>query len=49
MGSELYIRKNSETHQLEAFFMHSDSWGQYGIESDDTPYLEEFIRDYTRV
>ena len=49
MGCELYIRKNAETYQLEEFFMHSDSWGQYGIESDDTPYLEEFIRDYTKV
>ena len=49
MGCQLYIRKNSDTHQLEQFFMHSDSWGQYGIESDDTPYLEEFIENYIKV
>ena len=49
MGCEIYIRKNTIGGQLEEFFMHSDSWGQYGPLTDDRPYLDEFIENYIKV
>jgi hypothetical protein len=45
MGCLWYIRRSSVNAPLEGFFMHSDSWGQYG--SDETPQLNQFILGYT--
>ena len=37
-------RNNNGT--LEYFFMHSDSWGQYGEETSDVPRLRAFKENY---
>jgi len=47
MGCCWYIRKIN--NRLEGFFMHSDNYGQYGPETDDTPYLNQFINGYTSI
>lgn len=41
MGCSLYV-KNNNGH-LTSLFMQSDSWGQYGSETDDTPLKDKFI------
>jgi hypothetical protein len=41
MGCEVYIRKKN--NDILSLFMHSDSWGQYGPTTDDTPILDKFI------
>ena len=46
MGSTYFIRKNKHTAKLEYFFMHSDSWGQYGEDSSDIPKLNAFLYKY---
>ena len=43
LGCSEYIRRNKETANLEYFFMHSDSWGQYGKETSDIPALNAFL------
>lgn len=47
MGCQWYIRKTNNT--IQGFFMHSDSWGQYGPATDDRPKLDSFINGYTLV
>ena len=44
MGCYWYARNNNGT--LEFFFMHSDSWGQYGEDTSDVPRLRAFKEDY---
>jgi len=44
MGSTWYVRNNKT--KIEYFFMHSDSWGQYGENSSDIPRLNYFIKGY---
>ena len=42
MGCTVFVsQKDNITNTL---FMHSDSWGQYGPEADDTPVLNKFIQ-----
>ena len=48
LGCSEYIRCNKETGKLEYFFMHSDSWGQYGKDTSDVPALNAFIYGYVR-
>lgn len=43
MGCRNYIRKKGGV--IEKLFMHSDCWGQYGPETDDTPIYEKFIQN----
>lgn len=48
MGCLLYfkVKINAITpYDTLVFFMHSDSWGQYGEETSDVPSLERFIGD----
>ena len=41
MGCSVFIsHKDNVTNTI---FMHSDSWGQYGPETDDSPLLNKFI------
>lgn len=47
MGCIWYARRNNTFDKIELFFMHSDNWGQYGIETDDRPKLNAFIDEYT--
>ena len=43
MGCILFIRKKEG--DVLSFFMHSDSWGQYGSQNDDRPIMNRFIED----
>lgn len=44
MGCSWYIRNNN--NKIEYFFMHTDSWGQYGEETSDFERLNCFIHGY---
>uniref|UniRef100_A0A6C0IXM2 RING-type domain-containing protein n=1 Tax=viral metagenome TaxID=1070528 RepID=A0A6C0IXM2_9ZZZZ len=46
MGCILFVRKNINTNKFEGFFMHNDSWGQYGPKTDERPFLNDFIKNY---
>ena len=41
MGCEVFFINKNE--QKLSIFMHSDSWGQYGPNTDDTPLLNSYI------
>jgi hypothetical protein len=41
MGCQVYVRKKNNI--VDGIFMHSDSWGQYGPVTDETPRLLKFI------
>jgi len=46
MGCFLYFKITTNcryTDDIYTFFMHSDSWGQYGEETSDVPRLDRFI------
>ena len=45
MGCQFYIRKKNNV--IDVLFMHDDSWGQYGNETDHQPILREFIEGLT--
>lgn len=49
MGCSWFVRRDDTSLPLEAFFMHSDSWGQYGPDSDDRPLMNKFIENYTEI
>jgi len=49
MGCMWYAKRDYYDGAISLFFMHSDSWGQYGKNSDDRPKLEAFISGYTQV
>ena len=49
MGCTWYARRNGLDCPISIFFMHSDSWGQYGPSSDDRPKLEAFINGYREI
>jgi len=42
-----YVKYSEEGH--ETFFMHGDSWGQYGEDTSDVPLMEAFIAGYEEV
>lgn len=44
MGCYLFIRRNDIDAEIEIFFMHSDSWGQY--EYSEVGELNAFVEDY---
>ena len=46
MGCEMYVRNNIDNGNIEYLFMHSDSWGQYGDDFNDTPRYNAFIYGY---
>lgn len=49
MGCEMYIRRDTKDSKLKTFFMHTDSWGQYGIDADERPFIKLFTEDYKQV
>lgn len=44
-----YVRRDEIGDQLYNFLMHGDNWGQYGPDTDDTPYINLFTRNYRHV
>ena len=47
MGCAWYMKRNCIKGEIYGYFMHSDSWGQYGKECDDTHGLYRFLYGYT--
>lgn len=47
MGCTMYIRNIN--YNLTELFMHSDNWGQYGLNTDDTPIRDIFISGLTEL
>ena len=47
MGCSLFV--SAQDNNFQTIFMHSDSWGQYGPQTDDTPKLRRFEEDLTNV
>ena len=47
MGCAIYVKKVDGVYST--FFMHSDSWGQYGPTTDDRPAMNRFLRGCTQV
>ena len=47
MGCMFIARHNGtiQNQSVHRFFMHSDSWGQYGEQSSDVPRLVQFVPD----
>ncbi len=46
MGCQWFVKRNSTHSPISAFFMHSDNWGQYGLQTDDRPKLIAFLSGY---
>ena len=46
MGCQWFVRNNIMGGLNEYLFMHNDSWGQYGPDSDETPRYNAFLRGY---
>ena len=42
MGCKVYVKNYKG--KISGLFMHSDCWGQYGPQSDDTPKLNKFLK-----
>ena len=49
MGCEWYAKRDNIGQPITLFFMHSDSWGQYGEETSHVPKLDEFRKEYQLV
>lgn len=49
MGCQMYLRRTRKDSPIEGFFMHNDSWGQYGPQTDDRPKLNAFKYGYRMV
>ena len=47
MGCILYVKNHNSN--LISLFMHSDNWGQYGPDSDDTSIRDNFITGFTAI
>ena len=43
LGCSMYVKKYQD--KLVGLFMHQDSWGQYGPNSDDRPIMYRFIHN----
>ena len=49
MGNKIFIRYTTELNATDAFVLHSDLQGQYGVgnpETDHMPYLKQFVKDH---
>ena len=46
MGCQWFVKRESLHSPIKAFFMHSDSWGQYGPQTNDQTKLIPFLNGY---
>jgi hypothetical protein len=46
-GCIWYVKRVND--QLRVFFMHGDSWGQYGENTSDVPRMEAFLQGMTEI
>ena len=49
MGCTWYFKRDSVDDDILSFFMHGDSWGQYGVTTDERPNLELFLNGYNEI
>ena len=49
MGCCWYVTRENNWEKFKLFCMDSDSWGQYGPETDNRPILEKFIAGFRLV
>ena len=49
MGCQWFIKRDSVNSKSEFFFMHTDAWGQYGPQCDDTEKLKKFLEGYVHL
>jgi hypothetical protein len=49
MGCQWFVRRSNQFSPISVFFMHTDSWGQYGPQCDDRQKLVKFLTGYTHV
>lgn len=45
-GCNWYVKRNEINKPISLFFMHCDSWGQFGPQSDDRSKLKNFCYGY---
>jgi len=48
-GCEWYVKRNFKSGLIQVFFMHGDSWGQYGSNTDDRQKLNSFCSGYRNI
>ena len=46
MGCSWFVKRNGIEDKISMFFMHTDSWGQYGADTSDLYRLNAFCYDY---
>jgi hypothetical protein len=46
MGCQWFVKRDSPNGLIDTFFMHTDAWGQYGPQSDDSQKLVNFLSGY---
>jgi len=46
MGCQWFVKRDSINSSISVFFMHTDSWGQYGPHCDDRQKLVNFLNGY---
>ena len=49
MGCNLYLRFDYNSKSLLGYFMHSDSYGQYGEETNDCGKVTNFVENYKSI
>ena len=49
MGCYWFIRRKNINTEFETFFMHSDSWGQYGKKTSEVDILNFFTYGYKQI
>ena len=49
MGCLLYYKRDDVGQKLTSFFMHSDTWGQYGPDADCRPKLFRFLHGHREI
>jgi hypothetical protein len=48
-GCAWYAKRNFKSSPIQIFFMHGDSWGQYGPQADDRHKLSAFCTGYKNI
>jgi hypothetical protein len=45
-GCDWYVKRTGFKNPIQLFFMHGDSWGQFGPQCDDRPKLNKFCTGF---
>ena len=49
LGCSWFVKRNGIEDKISMFFMHTDSWGQYGSHCDDRDKLRNFCEGYRNI